>query len=133
MQPRQMRETLSPVLPRLTYSIATPSEYWDRPGRGDPWSSVLPLGLSLLPPGTMPPLSIPNRLPLASRCSCRRRKVERSEDVAQTEQMLGIAVSELCKVICAEDLRQTLEKSPAARVGAVGANASAGSQIRSAY
>src|ERR1039458_10864004 len=99
MQPRQMRETLSPVLPRLTYSIATPSEYWDRPGRGDPWSSVLPLGLSLLPPGTMPPLSILSRLPLASRCSCRRRKVERSEDVAQTEQMLGIAVSELCKEI----------------------------------
>jgi hypothetical protein len=34
--------------------------------------------------------------------------------------MLGIAVSELCKVFCTEDLRQTVEKSPAARVGAVG-------------
>src|ERR1017187_10222038 len=43
-----------------------------------------------------------------------------SDGGAQTEQMLGIAVSELCKVICTEDLRQTVEKSPAARVGAVG-------------
>jgi hypothetical protein len=34
--------------------------------------------------------------------------------------MLGIAMGELCKVICPEDLRQTVEKSPAARVGAVG-------------
>jgi hypothetical protein len=43
-----------------------------------------------------------------------------SSSGAQTEQMLGIAVSELCKVICTEDIRQTVEKSPAARVGAVG-------------
>src|SRR5258707_1869032 len=27
MQPRQMRETLSPVLPRLTYSILSPEQF----------------------------------------------------------------------------------------------------------
>src|ERR1039458_9991915 len=58
MQPRQMRETLSPVLPRLTYSIATPSNYSDRPGHNHPWSSELPLHMSLLPPATMQSLRL---------------------------------------------------------------------------
>src|ERR1035437_1350715 len=53
MQPRQIRETLSPVLPRLTYSIAPPSNCSDRPGHNHPWSSVLPLHMSLPPPETI--------------------------------------------------------------------------------
>ena len=39
---------------------------------------------------------------------------------AQIEQMLGIAVSELCDVIWTEDIRQAVEKGSTAGVGAVG-------------
>ena len=45
---------------------------------------------------------------------------EPSDGRAQTEQMLGIAMGELCKVFLAQYIRQTVEKGPAARVRAVG-------------